>query len=418
MVDKEKIKENLQKICSGTRELDQKAFEDMTRPNKLFFSDKMLVKLEDTSLEAFYNILNEFMKDDFISKNFTVDYIEKKTQQLIVTILNRDKGKRFNNLDADIVGFREAIKKDIKKWALVVPIVNLKIEKPLVIGEVTIVNFSEIRQSIREHYLKILGTSKSPKEVTDKAKEQYEDMFRFLNQFSCAKFNLEVESLKAVELGRRLVERALDVLRLYVPLNVYSTRTYVGILGELVTTKTPILLYHDSNASSRHEAKGFLLPFEITGEFVKVMEQNGLSKISGILRNPGNDFENSLITAIHWFGKAIKNVEDKDRFIYFFTALETLLIKDKNEPIVNCLSERIAFLLEKEKIRRIDLSKIMKDLYDTRSKIVHSGLDEVPPRDIKQLHLITQQVLLTLVNGKNYSHRDEFFKYLDELKFG
>jgi len=417
MVDKEKIKINIEQICLEMKKQDKESTEDFTKPNKLFFNNKTLVKLEDTSLEAFYNILNEFMNDDFINKNFTISYIEKKIQQLIVKILKRDEKERLNDLDAEISKFREIIKKDIKKWTFIVPIINLKIVKPLTIGEVTFVNFSEEHSSIKDHYFKILAKSKSPKKVIDEVKGHYANMFQFLNRFSCAKVSLEGESTKAIELCFRLVERTLDVFRLYAPLDIYSSKAYIGILGDLVTTKTTILVYNDSNSSSHHEARGFLLPFEIDAKFIKVTEKNGLLKISDILSRPRNDFENSIITAIHWFGKAIKNVEDKDRFIYFFIALETLLIKDKNESIINCLSERTAFLFEKERDRRIDISRLMKDLYETRSKIVHSGLDEVPPKDMKQMHLITQQVLLTLINGENYSHRSDFFKYLDELKY-
>ena len=415
-MDKEIIKENIKKICSEVTPFDKKSFEDRTKPSKLFFTNKTLVRIEDLSLRAFYEVLNELMSDDFIKRNFTGKYVEKKLEELIVKIMNRKEDIRFDELDDELDRFRESIKKDISERTFIYPIVNLKITKPIVMGNVTFISFSEEHKSIKEHCFKILETSKSPKEVVESMKKQDEDTFKFLNQFVCAKVNIRGEASKCIESGYEIVERSLDVLRLYVPLNVYSGKGFVGVFGDLTATKALVLYFDDRNFSWHHEIKGFLLPFEIKNEYIKLMEDNGLSRINHMLTRSRNNFENSLITAMHWFGKAIKNVEDKDRFLCFFIALETLLVKDKNEPVVNCLRERIAFLLEKKKERRIQLSKIIRDLYDLRSRIVHSGLMEVPPRDMRQLHLITQQVVLTLVNGKMFSGRDDFFACVEELK--
>jgi len=417
-MDKEKIKYNLKKIFEDVKEFDKKAFENFTKPSKLFFNKGTLIKIEDLSLDAYYEILNELMNDDFIKKNFSEKFIDKKLQNFIVKIFLK-QNERFSDLDSELNCFREEIKKDIKEWIIVVPIVNLNLEKSIKIGDIKFFNFKEQRENIKKHYFRILDRTKSPEAVKRTLKEEYEKMFNFLDSLSCAKLIIKAEFYKSLEIGYSKVEQALDVFRIYVPINVFSQRSFTGVLGDIVSTNSLILFYNNSECSSEHQAKGFLFPLEVDNSFIKIMEDNGLSKINFILTKiKPNKFEMSLITALHWFGKAIKNIEDKDRFVYFFVALESIFIKDRTEPINKNLAERTAFLLESEPSRRIQLSKIIIDLYDLRSEIVHHGLIDVSPKDMKQLFLITQQVILNLINNPIFENRDEFFERLEEIKYG
>ncbi len=416
-MDNYKITENIKKICSNIQPLTKKSFEYTIKPSKLFSSDNALVKIEDLDLSAFYEILNEYMNDDFIKKNFTSKYIETKLGKLIIKIIKKDETKRFDNLEKEISDFKEEIKKDIKEYTLIFPIINLKIEKEIKIGEIHFFKFSEKLDSIKKSFFSIISKSKIPKKEIEVIQNLWTEKLNYLKDFVCAEIKLKAEQSRCLELGYELVEKSLDVLRLYVPLNVHSMKSYCGVLGDLAPTKSTILYYDQKTFSFHEEFKGFLAPFEVTEAYIKIMEEKEFSVINKILNNKRNNFENSLLTAIHWFGKSIKNVEDKDRFIYFCVALETLLIKNKDESIVSSLRERVAFVLEKDKERRILLSKIIRDLYDLRSKIIHKGLSQIPQKDMIQLHMITQQLILKLINGKIYENRDKFFGYLEELKY-
>jgi hypothetical protein len=54
-------------------------------------------------------------------------------------------------------------------------------------------------------------------------------------------------------------------------------------------------------------------------------------------------------------------------------ALESLLIFSESESLAQSLSERAAFILSADPIRRQHISRIVKRFYDARSGVVHGG---------------------------------------------
>ncbi len=64
-----------------------------------------------------------------------------------------------------------------------------------------------------------------------------------------------------------------------------------------------------------------------------------------------------------------------DKFLKLSNALETLLVFDKREPIAHSVSERCAFSLNDNlrHVSKLEIKNIVKELYNTRSQIVHEG---------------------------------------------
>ncbi len=105
-----------------------------------------------------------------------------------------------------------------------------------------------------------------------------------------------------------------------------------------------------------------------------------LSKILSKRERERSHFERLLVTAIDLFGTAMNQSNSREAYLNFVTALESLLLKEK-EPR-GLLAERVAIIAGESYEAREDLFNDMEHIYDVRSKIVHSGFTDVIEDDL------------------------------------
>ena len=81
------------------------------------------------------------------------------------------------------------------------------------------------------------------------------------------------------------------------------------------------------------------------------------------------------------------------------------------------LSLRVARLLGRSREQRAEVKKSVADLYDVRSKIVHSGSYEVTDEDLGRLRWLTKTVLLMLLRRRSLwkSSPNELDRWLEGL---
>ena len=96
-----------------------------------------------------------------------------------------------------------------------------------------------------------------------------------------------------------------------------------------------------------------------------------------------------------------------------------MLIFDKNETKENNIAERVAFLIGKNYDTRKVIKKDIKNLYDIRSKIVHTGLINIPREDHIKLIAYTNAVIITLIKSSSrngFIFHDELRKHFEKVK--
>lgn len=120
-----------------------------------------------------------------------------------------------------------------------------------------------------------------------------------------------------------------------------------------------------------------------------------------IILNSNDDYAQRIKSAALWYLEGYCAESDTFKFIDYTIAVESLLgrkdkDKEENIPLTQTLSDRCGFSLgknlkEKEKIR-----KKFKDIYDIRSRIVHSGkviLNEDDNKYLNRLEEMTKQLI-------------------------
>lgn len=131
---------------------------------------------------------------------------------------------------------------------------------------------------------------------------------------------------------------------------------------------------------------------------IKEFNDGGLKKVCNLCDKSNlSELESSLISAIEWFSMGLLAVNKALQYVCYVTALETLVTEHSNEKGINAqLAERVPFICwkrRKDVSTRLDLSKRMRVIYSTRSRILHSGHRKITIREIREVNSISKHCI-------------------------
>lgn len=156
--------------------------------------------------------------------------------------------------------------------------------------------------------------------------------------------------------------------------------------------------------------------FKKTGNNKKLFEY--------IENEPKTELERKIKLAVSWIGQSLCNRHLDEAFMGLCVALETLL-SGQNSPMERGTAYQLrefgAFLATKDKKERLLLNKELKNLYNHRCAISHSGIAK--NLSLKQYHRLLKILkaiineLLIILETKNIDTHAKLQNYIDELKF-
>lgn len=434
MFNVKKTTKHLFELCKDDKEIDEEFLE---KPHKWWDRHGVSVYLDYDDILLFKEALKEVRKENKVKYNFLEEYIEEKLKDIVSKAFKLPLEKRFEFIEIELNLLKLEFKEDIKEWIFWIPIVNLVLvnKEPLNVGNVIFFVLDETKGSELTEKICIVKANdiKFKKDI----KKNYID-----NNVGKVFAEVKATGVKKFAQGDAMnqIRMAINALRLYIP----SDDINFGINGEI----TPKFYRQSFEFTADFEYKSF--PIKLMGsmrEYVldngikKFMEYNNFEKLNQILKNKKpNFFEKKILTAVYWFGEAMgteifveKEIHEEksrnyenfeyfkfgEKYIKLFTALESILIFEKNEPITLNLSERSAFLLAENYEERKEIKKMIKDLYEVRSKIMHQGLTFVSKYDIKNLTEITRIIIFTLLELKvkyKFKTKEDLPEYFEKLK--
>jgi hypothetical protein len=166
-----------------------------------------------------------------------------------------------------------------------------------------------------------------------------------------------------------------------------------------------------------------LEPYNLSQEKLKHLKDNCyLDKLGSILAKDvkyRKDLEKRIMNAIRWIGAGTHSGSDCDKFLMFVIAIECLLIKRDEEGKSSPIAERCAFLLSDKPERRIEIDRGVKDLYNTRSEIVHEGLTEITAEQAGSAQWLSISCLFALCRRlSEWQNLDELIKWVKIQRYG
>ncbi|OMC80917.1 HEPN domain-containing protein [Viridibacillus sp. FSL H8-0123] len=209
------------------------------------------------------------------------------------------------------------------------------------------------------------------------------------------------ESSRADEKAQTKLKHFENVMRL---LLASADNSYdVGIFDFYEEKRTYSLMLSDNNANLRQHLSGAHFRVDLT-EIEQKIKENKTEKIWELLsRTKHNDIEKRLITAIGWGGKALRDEDLNRALVQFVIGLESLLqVQQKNvlvsPSIAQQIAERAAFIISNKQSGRIEIEKMVKNVYDARSKIVHGTDHNTNMRAYREALYLLRTVILRLLN--------------------
>lgn len=307
--------------------------------------------------------------------------------------------------------------KNIEEIEIWIPISHLHIQSSFKLGNIT---FQCITKKFMDDYENSLK-----KKFTDS-----NDLIRFGHHFERkrAKFqNLAVATMKieaepehAYEIVLQETERALSILRLFSPSNLYPTKIcYCAPIEKqhmdgrvFFVIKDDVVKNEISGFSDKSISDWNLTNNDLT-EYVKI----GLGFLGSLLQKEDKtDFQEKLLESLYLYSKASLAKNIPDRLVYTLVALETMFLKDANEPIQDNISLRMAFMHPVSVEERKLIVKNIRDTYALRSSFIHHGksikIDDL--EILKKFMFNTWLCMIELVNfaSKNITQK----QFFDELE--
>jgi len=130
-----------------------------------------------------------------------------------------------------------------------------------------------------------------------------------------------------------------------------------------------------------------------------------------------NDYYDAILKSIHWFSQFWIEQQSDNKLLYLAISLEALL--SEAFATSSFVSDRVAFILGKDKVSRLKLRDLSKKLYDLRSDIAHgNNINIVQDQDLHELEIITRKVIQYALNNRDtFDSLKEFKKSIDEKKY-
>jgi hypothetical protein len=203
---------------------------------------------------------------------------------------------------------------------------------------------------------------------------------------------MAIDQTQAIERAKERIDQTLHIIRGYFGTHLFhnlpTPDVYVAITRNAEITMGASFPTHNEgcNIFANEEAN-------LT---------NYISNFSDLLNgNLPEPISSDLLKAIRWFGSAIQDKELEDKLVKYFFALETLLVPEdmggKRKRLVRRLG--LLHLRVAGEVPDSDFAKVINQLYQKRSNIVHGGNLEGEPvtkYDIELLESVTRGVILNV----------------------
>lgn len=205
----------------------------------------------------------------------------------------------------------------------------------------------------------------------------------------CAKFIVEAEAQRAIELTIEKTQEALDLLKYAIP-KLYPRRNHelrIGINGEAgrIYTKalaltSPIHSYHF------HSFSRSVKTLDINNSAMARLEELKVFKISKIAEKEASktELEEVLIEAVRWFSFSQSQLTISGELLYLTICLEIFLCPEAGEKVSNTVAEGVAFVLGQGFEKRKQIKERVKQIYALRSIVAHGRRKNILESDVTE----------------------------------
>lgn len=132
----------------------------------------------------------------------------------------------------------------------------------------------------------------------------------------------------------------------------------------------------------------------------------GLDRIAALLGHTDTDhteISRRLLAALRWAGRATLARRHDEALLLYLIALEGLVMGPKKSgTILYQLARRLAHLFSESGLRK-EIVEDVEDLYDLRSRLVHTGAARVDDSHVERARFLTKEAVIAVVRGTEFA---------------
>lgn len=215
-------------------------------------------------------------------------------------------------------------------------------------------------------------------------------------------------------------EAALDVLRfLDAAAMDVRVRCFIGRYGQVPPgTLQAFVVRPDDNVPRLTERTERVAPWRtmITEEFLDSIATELMTAATRILtKDSRTELEELAINALRRYAHGVGSPAVQDRLLHAFTAVESLLLANENESIVDRLALRMAFVNGPNVQDRRQFIDDLKAGYNLRSRFIHHGRIPTNVEQVNRaLYACWRTVFLILLYADTCETKAEMLRALDD----
>jgi hypothetical protein len=261
----------------------------------------------------------------------------------------------------------------IEDQELWIPISMLHIQSDFRVGRITL---RTIGSALFDRWLEEANRQVTPHD-SEKIQELVRRERKKLQGLAAATIVINAEPERAREIAFEEAEDALALLRFFSPANHHPEHVaYCTVLGkENCETYTHLTIRNERlvETASGMVDKG-RSEWIITDSDLMLFQRAGLEALSRLqVSENRSSYQERLLDALQLYSKSCLSKDLADRLIYILIPLESIFLKDENEPIQQNIAERMAFFMRNRASERREIIAILRKVYSLRSSFLHHG---------------------------------------------
>ena len=240
---------------------------------------------------------------------------------------------------------------------------------------------------------------------------------------SAITLEFEAEPQRAYELAIDVADRVVTLLRTFCIENLHPNAcSFVVPFGNLALISDHAwLLDHNGHISKQRSLlkPPFPTSWVIADEHMTQLQEMGLEELSTVAATPNpNDFQEKLLSALLIYNRANVTREPIDKLVYILVSLETMLLRNRSEPIQANLGDRLAFMVGSNVDECVAIVSLVKDCYAIRSDYIHHGNSLKDIAALEKFFMYCWVFFTRLIRSqKQFTTNASFFDYFDRRKF-
>lgn len=370
------------------------------------------------------NVLMGLKEDDFLKlKRLAEDMQRTKTLRervsiklLIDSIFDWVKNRYRNTTNLSMIDFvLKNCEGELKEVELWIPVALLLTQSEIKLGKIT---FKTISREMIDNWSTEWKTNNPDK--GDKVEPLFDKKRGKIQGYAAATIKLYAEPERAYEIAQEEAERAISLLRIFSPAYFFpQIVSYCTMLGRENIESELYFTLNEGRLIGMSEGivSPTLKPWLLDNTFLSKIKPC-LDILDGVLMiDEKTDFQENSLDALLLYSKSSLSKAVADKLIYILIAIEHILLRNENEPIMQNIGERIAFFISDKREERKQIIARVKSVYTLRSKFIHHGqsIDDIQTleRFMFDAWLFFQTLILNINKPKT---KEQFINKLEEIK--